>query len=123
MDSNYIAIDAVSRQIVDCDHDEMGRARIIALTLMEFLDRLLKEGPDPYWLSQAFTPYGELRFEPGAEFYRYVDRGFWEGLGEEVGPDQCQSLGCDRRHLFLSVLCRRHHYENLKGRACPFDWD
>jgi hypothetical protein len=120
-DGDYVAIDTVSSQVLDCNHEEMGRARIIALSVTAFLNKLLTDGPDPYWLTSDFVPFGELVFEPTAEFHRLADRDFWVGLGSEQGPEQCKIPACGRLHISLSTLCRRHHYENVRGRACPFD--
>ena len=122
-DGNYIAIDAESSQVLDCYHEDMGRARIIAPNVAAFLERLLAEGPAPYWLSSGFRPLGELVFEASSEIYRLMDQDFWKRLGNEEGPEQCRAPGCGRLHISLSTLCRRHHYENVKGRACPFDLD
>lgn len=45
---------------------------------------------------------------------------FWELLGPEVGPEQCNHSGCHRRRVKSSVLCRVHHYERFRHEACPF---
>ncbi|HLQ25351.1 MAG TPA: SMI1/KNR4 family protein [Acidiferrobacterales bacterium] len=120
LDSNYVAIDASSSRILDCDHEDMGRVRIIAASFSEFLHGLLFKGPDPYWLQPGFVAVGELTFEPTAEFYRLTDKDFWDRLGPEQGPEPCRSPGCNRKRIELSVMCRRHHYEMMRGRECPF---
>ena len=45
------------------------------------------------------------------------DAEWFASLGEEVGPKECSSSGCDR----LRVMCRRHHYVMVHGRPCPFE--
>lgn len=121
LDSNYVAIDLPSGQILDCDHEDMGRARVIAANVTDFIDRLLENGPEPYWLASDFERGRVLEFEPGPEFHRLEDSNFWSQLGAEDGPEKCRSPGCDRLHISFSTLCRRHHYENVRGRACPFE--
>jgi hypothetical protein len=49
------------------------------------------------------------------------DRQFYESLGAERADVRCRSPGCLRGALPLSVLCRRHHFEQVRGRPCPFD--
>src|SRR5262249_53561533 len=53
-DSNYVAIDVASRNILDCDHDDLGRARIIARAFTEFLARALGSDGQLYWLQRDF---------------------------------------------------------------------
>ena len=48
------------------------------------------------------------------------DKAFWTALGEEVGPERCQSEACARIRIRNSVYCRRHHYETIKHQPCPF---
>lgn len=45
------------------------------------------------------------------------DKAFWASLGEEAGPERCRRSGCTRNRIGLSVLCRLHHFEAVKGRA------
>lgn len=42
-----------------------------------------------------------------------------ESYGEESGPEVCQIDGCTRKRVPYSVLCRKHHYEQVMGRAAP----
>lgn len=45
---------------------------------------------------------------------------FWNLLGDEVGPEHCRNVGCERLRVKDSVLCRVHHFEKIKHIACPF---
>ena len=49
------------------------------------------------------------------------DRDYRAALGDEVGPERCRHAGCDRKRIRHSVLCRLHHYEQIKGRPYPRD--
>jgi hypothetical protein len=50
-----------------------------------------------------------------------VDRGFYDSLGPERANTPCRRAGCKRGAVELSVLCRPHHFESLRGRPSPFD--
>lgn len=50
------------------------------------------------------------------------DRSFYEILGPELQDAPCRSPGCTRGHIEHSVLCRVHHFEQIWGRKCPFDY-
>jgi hypothetical protein len=120
-DSNYVAIDTTTSNILDCYHEDLGSGRIIAKTFSEFLTCALNSGGQLYWLQHDFQDYGRVEYEPGPEFYRGLDRDWWETLGEEIGPESCRHDECQRKRIHLSVMCRRHHYEMTKRRECPFD--
>ncbi len=45
---------------------------------------------------------------------------FWELLGPESGPEQCRHADCTRLRMRDSVLCRVHHYEQVRHEPCPF---
>ncbi len=42
------------------------------------------------------------------------DQEFLRGLGKERGPEVCRRDGCQRKHIALSVLCRKHHFEMVR---------
>ena len=46
---------------------------------------------------------------------RVISRSF------ELGPEMCKVKGCERLRIRFSVMCRRHHYEQVHRRPCPFD--
>ena len=50
-----------------------------------------------------------------------VNRKFYDTLGEERADVPCHSPGCRKGAIPLSVMCRRHHFEQLMRRPCPFD--
>jgi len=50
------------------------------------------------------------------------DRSFYEILGTELQDLTCRFPGCTRGHIQHSVLCRVHHFEQIRGRKCPFDY-
>lgn len=43
------------------------------------------------------------------------DHDLWQAIGEEVGPDECKSEGCNHLRVRQSVFCKRHHYKMLRG--------
>jgi hypothetical protein len=45
---------------------------------------------------------------------------FWDALGEDEGDQICKTEGCSEMNTKYSVLCRRHHYENIRKEPCPF---
>jgi len=58
---------------------------------------------------------------PAIEIKGRIDRAFCDALGEEDVTRQCRHEGCYRGAVRLSVLCRRHHFEDICGRPYPFD--
>lgn len=55
------------------------------------------------------------------EVLRHLDREFLDRLGPEDQSKKCRRDGCDCGVVKLSVLCRRHHFENIRNRPYPFD--
>jgi len=49
------------------------------------------------------------------------DRVFYDMLGAERQTERCRTDGCTRGAVGLSVFCRRHHFEMVWKRPCPFD--
>jgi hypothetical protein len=49
------------------------------------------------------------------------DRQFYDLLGPERASIPCRDAACTRGCVPLSVFCRRHHFESIFGRRCPFD--
>lgn len=45
---------------------------------------------------------------------------FYNSLGPESKEIQCKKEGCERGKINMSIFCRVHHYENVKGSACPY---
>jgi hypothetical protein len=55
-----------------------------------------------------------------ADAQRAQDRTFYDGLGAERPTIPCRADRCTRGSVELSVFCRRHHFESVMGRPCPF---
>jgi hypothetical protein len=53
----------------------------------------------------------------------YEDWLFFRRLGPEEGPNTCKKVGCNHKSIKNSVLCRRHHFEMIKGKTCNFSED
>ncbi|HEY1709659.1 MAG TPA: hypothetical protein VGG10_15430 [Rhizomicrobium sp.] len=46
---------------------------------------------------------------------------FYEALGEERADVPCRKPYCLKGAVALSVLCRKHHFEEIKQRPSPVD--
>jgi hypothetical protein len=51
---------------------------------------------------------------------RRLDREFYNRLGPEDVSHPCRRDGSSRGAIPNSVLCKRHHFEMIKHRDCPF---
>lgn len=125
-DGNYVGIDLASSDgqtfnILDCYHEDIGEADIIARSFSEFLHRALSSAGELYWFEESFQKYGRVEYKPPLSYYRRVDASWYKSLGLENGPEKCRHEGCERKRIELSVMCRQHHYEMVKGIVCPFD--
>ncbi|MFT3884366.1 MAG: hypothetical protein QM724_02720 [Flavobacteriales bacterium] len=58
---------------------------------------------------------------PWEETKRQLDREFYDSLGREREDTVCRKERCGRGAVALSVFCRPHHFENVKGEPCPFN--
>jgi len=48
---------------------------------------------------------------------------FWEALlGQEKGAELCRYEGCKHKRIRMSVFCARHHFEQIKGKPCPYEY-
>jgi SMI1 / KNR4 family (SUKH-1) len=125
-DGNYVAVDLVpnadgSNSWLDCDHEAVGEAAVIAASLEQLVQRALACPQGLYWLERGCEPYRTLKYENPPSYWRRVDGGWYASLGDEVGPEKCADAGCPRRHIVHSVMCRAHHYEMVRHRPCPFE--
>jgi len=101
-----------------------GVAAEAALTLwMEFA----AGGPDAvaeFEWRQGPRPVSEQEVVEIAERARQamlrLDRDFYDQLGPELSDATCQAQGCTRGRIECSVLCKAHHFEQIRGRSCPF---
>jgi hypothetical protein len=50
-----------------------------------------------------------------------TDWHFFQSLGPESESERCRRRGCAHGRIGAGALCRAHHFESVKGRACPFD--
>ena len=70
----------------------------------------------------AFLPkLGAPAPPPREEIMRRLDLEFYDKLGPEDSAKPCRHNGCIRGTVRFSVLCKRHHFEMIKHRECPFD--
>ena len=58
---------------------------------------------------------------PVEDRQRRLDREFYDRLGTEDSSRPCKRDGCDRGAITNGVLCKRHHFEMIQRRDCPFD--
>jgi hypothetical protein len=59
-------------------------------------------------------------FASGQEWIENQKLEFYNSLGPESEEFQCKKEGCERGKIDMSIYCRVHHYENVKGAACPY---
>jgi hypothetical protein len=50
---------------------------------------------------------------------QHEDDIFIGSLGEEVGPEKCKTKGCNNLRIYLSSMCRKHHFEMVQKRSYP----
>jgi hypothetical protein len=97
--------------------NEFVVSRLARGVVTEHADALLSPAePTVHPTSQEFE---ELPRNKAARLR--LDREFYEALGPERPDVPCRSPGCGRGAVALSVMCRRHHFEQVMGRPCPFD--
>lgn len=58
---------------------------------------------------------------PAEETARQLDQAFCDALGPEDLSRGCRREGCSRGTVKLSVFCRRHHFESMRGKPYPFE--
>lgn len=84
-------------------------------------DHLLLEAFLYYHKLDAFLPRpGAPHPPPAAEILQNLDRKFYDSLGPERADVPCREPGCSRGAVAYSVLCRPHHFENIKRKVSPF---
>lgn len=57
----------------------------------------------------------------GREAMLLYDRTFYDSLGEERAEVACSEAGCKRGAINFSVMCKVHHFEQIRRRPCPFN--
>jgi hypothetical protein len=84
-------------------------------------DDLLLEAFLYYHEFDAFLPHpGAPDPPPAARITHDLDRKFYDSLGPERADVPCREPGCPRGAIAYSVLCRPHHFENVKRKVSPF---
>jgi hypothetical protein len=85
-------------------------------------DELLVESFNYYRRFDAYLPKpGAPEPPPWKETQTRIDREFIALLGLERSDQPCRREQCDRGAISHSVLCKRHHFESIRGRPYPFD--
>jgi hypothetical protein len=118
--------------IVGEDGNEFGPISELSALRLGFLC-VLSIVEAPFWLVFWLSRYMDsLRFDlsrrgrpppdppPSSETQARLDREFYELLGDERPEQPCQRERCERGAISHSALCRKHHFENIRGRQCPF---
>lgn len=89
--------------------------------------RFASGGPDAvaeFEWKQGPRPVSEYEIAKRAERARQLslasDRNFYDQLGLEVPDTTCKVSGCKRGHIQYGVLCKVHHFEQVRGRSSPF---
>jgi hypothetical protein len=74
-----------------------------------------------YLRFDAFLPAPDAPPPPPAFVsMRRSDLAFYNLLGPERSDKSCSKEGCRRGAVDLSIYCRVHHFEMIKGKPCPF---
>jgi len=125
-DGNYVGVDLIANadgthNWLDCDHEDLGRATVIATSLEELVREALSWPDGLFWLQADHKPYRRIEYENPPSYWRRLHGEWYATLGEERGPELCTATGCARLHIVQSVKCRRHHYEMVHHRPSPFD--
>lgn len=78
--------------------------------------------PDPeHGSEERFHDVVARKAEPSPSQQHQRDLDFYDGLGSEDAQRPCEKDGCRRGAVRYSVFCRRHHFEQIEHRECPFD--
>lgn len=97
--------------------------------LVDWADRLAGNESDAarlevfiyyYRFDAAPKRLGQEDPPPAEQIVHELDLQFYNSLGAESSERKCKKEGCPRGTLRFSVFCRRHHFESLKKKPCPF---
>jgi len=86
-------------------------------------DALLVRAFEYYVVNDALLPSPDAVDPTREDIARDIlaaDRAFYDSLGPEDQNSKCRINGCDRHAVRLSVLCRVHHFEQIRKKTCPF---
>ncbi len=82
----------------------------------------LEQEPWRPGLYEPLTPKQEAHRKAELDDWQLApDREFYDILGPERPDVPCRAPGCNRGAIDHSLLCRAHHFQNIKGRPSPFD--
>lgn len=85
-------------------------------------DELLLESFNYYLEFDAFFPNPGAAPPPSpSEIARKLDREFYDSLGPEMPDTTCRAPNCSRGTVAHSVMCKKHHFEMVMRKECPFD--
>lgn len=112
----------------DQDLETVSHMKDVSLEAgLEFWLKFASAGPDgvksepwcqgPRVLSDEEVAAHQARAEA---FTLESDREFFSLLGAEDDSQPCKKVGCTRGHIKHSVLCRVHHFEQVRNHPCPF---
>jgi hypothetical protein len=82
---------------------------------------LLLEAFEYYLEYDAFLPSRGAKPPSWEEAQLDSDREFYDRLGPEDLNERCRESGCSRGAVRFSAHCRKHHFEAIEGRKCPFE--
>lgn len=102
-------------------------AHVSAETALTLWIAFASEGPDAvadFKWKQGPRPVSEQeraeRAEQATKALLASDRNFYDQLGPELPDTICRVDGCTCQRIQYSVLCRAHHFEQIRQRPCPF---
>lgn len=105
---DHQTLEDIIQEVSDVLENETFAARLQALIYYHRFDSFLPklDAPDP---------------PPAHETLLRLDREFYESLGLERPDSRCRASGCSRGTVKFSAFCRKHHFEQVKQRPCPFE--
>lgn len=80
-----------------------------------------ERGEYPAGITKHDFEWAEDAPSPELDKQRREDWSFYNSLGDEDLSRPCKHEGCKRGAIQFGVLCKRHHFEMLHERDCPFD--
>ena len=79
------------------------------------------EFPDGLSRQDMLWPIGAIPPPSAEDTQRERDLEFYDRLGPEDPSRKCKRADCGRGAIHRGVVCRRHHFEMIQRRECPFD--
>lgn len=108
--------------IIDLDCGDFDHI-VIALSFTEFIDNILAHGEHSNYWNDHSKQYGIAKVYLKNSQVRKKYEEYWNSLGEERGPEWCDSSGCETKRIKLSVFCKQHQFEQVYKVSCPFTND